>query len=83
MIRKPIIYSLIILAIISAGVVVVAYRANNELQQTVTDQFNNQQLTLAKKIAQDIRNHFGFLETSLTTYAGHAIVDNPERASRY
>lgn len=83
MIKKPIIISLIILLTISAGVVLVAYRANNELQQTVTEQFNSQQLTLSRKIAQDIRTHFEFLETALSTYAGHGFADSPERASQY
>ncbi len=41
------------------------YSANKEIEKTVMDQFNRQQLILARKIAHDIRNHFNFLETNL------------------
>lgn len=45
----------------------VGYRTNHELEATVTNLFNRQQLLLARQIAHDIRNHFSFLETSLRT----------------
>ncbi|TSA12461.1 MAG: hypothetical protein D4R73_02300 [Deltaproteobacteria bacterium] len=41
------------------------YSANQEIEKTVTDQFNRQQLILARKIAHDINNHFNFLDTIL------------------
>ncbi|MDP3029758.1 MAG: hypothetical protein Q8O04_09750, partial [Deltaproteobacteria bacterium] len=41
------------------------YSANKEIEKTVTDQFNRQQLILAGKIAHDIRNHLNFLKTNL------------------
>lgn len=41
------------------------YSANRQMEKTVTEQFNRQQLILAKKIAGDISYHFKFLETSL------------------
>ncbi len=56
----------------SAGLLVLALvlgyigqRTNRELEATVTELFNRQQLSLARQIAGDIRNHFGFLKTSL------------------
>lgn len=41
------------------------YSANKEIEKTVTDQFNRQQLILARKVAHAIRNHFNYLETNL------------------
>jgi signal transduction histidine kinase len=38
------------------------------MEETVTEQFNRQQLILAKKIAGDISYHFKFLETSLRAH---------------
>lgn len=43
----------------------IGQRTNQELEATVTELFNRQQLSLARQIASDIRTHFGFLETSL------------------
>jgi two-component system sensor histidine kinase HydH len=39
--------------------------ANQELERIVKNQFNRQQLIIARKIAQDIHDHFDFLETQL------------------
>jgi two-component system sensor histidine kinase HydH len=41
------------------------YVAKLEIEKIVTNQFNQQQLIIARKIAQDIRDHFDFLETQL------------------
>lgn len=41
------------------------YSANKEIAKTVTDQFNRQQLILARKVAHAIRNHFNYLGTNL------------------
>ncbi len=60
-----------------------AFRANNELQQMVTRQFNAQQLTLARKIAQDIESHFRFLETALFTYSSHTQETDLQKKSDY
>lgn len=69
--KKIAISSLIFVIIISGIIFILAVRANNELEQTVSEQFNTQQLILARKIAQDIQAHFGFLEAALATYASH------------
>ncbi|WP_028573547.1 sensor histidine kinase [Desulfonatronovibrio hydrogenovorans] len=74
MTRKTVI-AVSLLVLVSSAIFLMAYRANRELQDMVTTQFNNQQLTLARKIAQDIRSHFEFLETALATYSTH--VDTP------
>ncbi len=49
----------------SALIIYMGYSANKQMEETVTEQFNRQQLILAKKIAINISNHFKFLETSL------------------
>jgi len=59
-----------------------AYRATQELEAVVTDQFNRQQLILTGKIADDIRRHCQFLETALTTLSRHAGETFPEQPSR-
>lgn len=52
--------------ILASGIIgYFSYSAEKELQKTIMDQFNRQQLILARKIAHDIRNHFYFLETML------------------
>lgn len=40
-------------------------RTSQDLEATVTELFNRQQLSLARQIAGNIRDHFAFLETSL------------------
>ena len=54
-------------ALIVLGVVMwqLGLRARNELQAVATGQFNQQQLILADKVAQDIEKHFSFLGASL------------------
>lgn len=49
----------------SVFTIYMGYSANNEMEKTVTEQFNRQQLILARKIANNISNHFNFLGTSL------------------
>lgn len=51
--------------LVSALIGYLGYSANKEIEQTVTNQFNRQQLILARKIAHAIREHFDFLETNL------------------
>ena len=46
-------------------IIYMGYSADRQMEETVTEQFNRQQLILAKKIAGDISYHFKFLETSL------------------
>lgn len=69
MIKKTVIICIILLILLSATVFFMARKANTELQEIVTSQFNTQQLLLARNIAQDIERHFDFLETALVTFA--------------
>ncbi len=73
--KKPIITGLIVLILLSGIIFLLAYRANQELEIMVTEQFNNQQLILAGKIAEDLRSHFHFLESALITYK-HGVNSN-------
>lgn len=41
------------------------YTANKEIEKTVSDQFNQQQLILARQVAGNILNHFEFLHIHL------------------
>jgi two-component system, NtrC family, sensor histidine kinase HydH len=83
MTRKTILASLLLLIFLSSMVFIMAYRANQELSEMVTGQYNDQQLTLARKIAQDIESHFAFLETALVTYSRHALAGDPGVQSRH
>jgi two-component system, NtrC family, sensor histidine kinase HydH len=83
MTRKTILASLLFLIFLSSLVFIMAYRANQELSEMVTGQYNDQQLTLARKIAQDIESHFAFLETALVTYSRHALEGDPGVQSRH
>ncbi len=58
-----------VFTVLSLLIFVVAQRAVGETEQIVSDQFNNQQLIIAQKIASDISLHFSFLETALLTFA--------------
>jgi two-component system, NtrC family, sensor histidine kinase HydH len=83
MTRKTILASLLFLIFLSSLVFIMAYRANQELSQMVAGQYNDQQLSLARKIAQDIESHFAFLETALVTYSRHALEGDPGEQSRH
>jgi two-component system, NtrC family, sensor histidine kinase HydH len=83
MTRKSIITSAVILILLSGVVFLMSYRANKELQHMVTSQFNAQQLTLARKIAQDIKAHFELLETALAAYSSYNPDSDPEKKSDY
>ncbi len=63
--KKFIIIAVCAFLLLSVFTIYMGYSANKDMEKTVTDQFNRQQLILAKKIANNIRNHFSFLETSL------------------
>lgn len=63
--KKFIIIAACAFLLLSVFIIYTGYSANNEMERRVTDQFNRQQLILARKIANNIRNHFNFLETSL------------------
>ena len=74
-------------ALLILGVVMwwIGQRAQTELKAEATRQFNNQQLILAQKVAQDITQHFAYLQGSLLELAsiGHKhpeLLRTPERA---
>jgi two-component system sensor histidine kinase HydH len=45
-------------------------RLNHKVEVTLRDQFNQQQLFLARKIADNVESYFDFLENALMGYAG-------------
>jgi len=74
-------FGLVIIAltlIVSGIIFILSYRVNLKLERVVTEQFNDQQLVLARKIALDIRHHFSFLETVLLFFSRQWTDDPPE-----
>jgi signal transduction histidine kinase len=70
---------IIALALILSGIVFfLSYRANLELERVVKEQYNDQQLILARKIAADICFHFSFLETALLSFSRKLAAAPPE-----
>ena len=65
MTRKHILIASLLCVVLTLAVAGMGYRAKNDIEAVVTDQFNNQQLILAEKIAEDITDHFAFLRTCL------------------
>ncbi|MGE4536160.1 MAG: ATP-binding protein [Desulfovibrio sp.] len=65
MTRKHILIASLVCLFLTLAVAGMGYRAKNDIEAVVTDQFNNQQLLLAQKIAGDITDHFAFLHTCL------------------
>lgn len=65
MTRKHIIAACLLFVVLTLAIAGMGYRAKTDLEAVVTDQFNQQQLLLAQKIAEDIGDHFAFLRTSL------------------
>src|SRR4030043_177473 len=45
-------------------------KLNNKVEVILKDQFNQQQLMLARKIADNVESYFDFLENALLGYAG-------------
>jgi two-component system sensor histidine kinase HydH len=65
----------IILTIILAGTIIFSFlfytywqRLNRKVEDTLRNQFNQQQLQLARKIADNVEAYFDFLETDLLAY---------------
>ncbi len=56
--------------LLTAVVAFMGWRAKNEIELVVGDQFNGQQLLLAEKIAADINEHFDILKVSLQSLVG-------------
>ena len=83
MIQKQILIGTALLILLSSAVFFIAYRANIELQDIVTSQFNTQQLLLARNIALDIETHFDFIETALTTYMSSRNEDLQAKSHNY
>src|SRR4030065_1907177 len=67
----------LIIVIIVAGAVLLStlfytfwQRLNHQVEPILQDQFNQQQLMLARKIADNVESYFDFLENTLLGYAG-------------
>ena len=67
----------LIIVIILAGAVLLStlfytfwQRLNHQVETILQDQFNQQQLMLARKIADNVESYFDFLENALLGYAG-------------
>lgn len=68
MIKRFALSIIAIFALISGTIFGLAYKANDQLEQTVSRQFNEQQLVLARKIANDIQINFQFLTAALLNF---------------
>ncbi|MDD3579958.1 MAG: ATP-binding protein [Desulfobacca sp.] len=67
---RTLILSIIITAlVISSSFFFLGQRIRQRVENLVTEQFNQQQLTLARKIADSIEFYFDYLETELLSYA--------------
>ena len=68
--------SLIIVIIVTGAVLLSSLfytywqRLNHQVEVILRDQFNQQQLMLARKIADNVESYFDFLENALLGYAG-------------
>ena len=67
----------LIIVIIVAGTVLLStlfytfwQRLNHQVEVILQEQFNQQQLMLARKIADNVESYFDFLENALLGYAG-------------
>ncbi len=65
MTRKFLAATVVLFIILTAVVAFMGWRAKNEIELVVTNQFNGQQLLLAEKIAADIDEHFTTLKIGL------------------
>ena len=77
----------LIIMIIVAGAVLLStlfytfwQRLNRQVEVILQEQFNQQQLFLAKKIADNVESYFDFLENALMGYAGFFQTTSPEAA---
>lgn len=70
MTRKFVIIATLGLLFMGAVMWQLGVRAQTELKAVATDQFNHQQLILARKLAQDLEQHFDFLRASLLELTG-------------
>ncbi|MHC1791720.1 sensor histidine kinase [Solidesulfovibrio sp.] len=65
MTRKHTLAACLLFVALTLAIAGMGYRAKTDLEAVVTEQFNQQQLLLAQKIAEDIGDHFAFLRTCL------------------
>jgi two-component system, NtrC family, sensor histidine kinase HydH len=65
MTRKHVYAACLVFVVLTLAIGGMGYRAKSDIEAVVTDQFNHQQLLLAQKIAEDIADHFHFLQTCL------------------
>jgi len=71
-ISLPLIILIILAGAMFLSVLFYSYwqRLNQKVEATLKDQFNQQQLMLARKIADNVESYFDFLENALLGYAG-------------
>ncbi len=75
----------LIIVVIVAGAVLLSIlfytfwqRLNHQVEVTLQEQFNQQQLFLARKIADNVESYFDFLENALMGYAGLFQTTSPD-----
>ncbi len=75
----------LIIAVILAGAAAISLlfftfwlQFNQKVEVILKDQFNQQQLMLARKIADNVESYFDFLENALQSYAGLFLTTPPE-----
>jgi two-component system sensor histidine kinase HydH len=68
----PLIILIILAGALLLSVLFYSYwqKLNHKVEATLKDQFNQQQLMLARKIADNVESYFDFLENALMGYAG-------------
>jgi signal transduction histidine kinase len=68
----PLIILIILAGALLLSVLFYSYwqKLNHKVEATLKDQFNQQQLMLARKIADNVESYFDFLENALLGYAG-------------
>ncbi len=79
----------VVLGLIIAGAVLFAgvffylfHQLNLKVEAVIRDQFNQQQLVLARKIADSVENHLDFLESSLLTMS-RGLPEEPDSPDFY
>jgi signal transduction histidine kinase len=63
--KRFVIFAVCVFIVLSIFIFYMGYSENKEMEETVAAQFNRQQLIIAKKIAQNINNHFRFLRIDI------------------
>ena len=82
--RRAFRLSLIIVTIVAGAVLISSLfytywqRLNRQVEVILREQFNQQQLMLARKIADNVESYFDFLENALLGYAGLFQTTSPD-----